>query len=273
MDIITLEVPHEGISEFYRRCLKISKGSGIIKLVHAFINSARVSLLVDDIERLCFMKRAFEEGKNTTDKLYREFKESVSSVRGSKSIIGLARFFRERIMSINTRKDKKPLKVGIVGEIYTTIDPFINFYIQERLGRMGVWVDRSLSVSGWVVEHIIKKGLGLAGDKRYEKAAKPYLKKMIGGHAQETIGNTVLYAKNNYDGVIQIYPLTCMPEIAAQAILPTVSDESGIPVLTLIIDEMTADTGYMTRIEAFLELLERRREKFSGRELPVLSGY
>jgi predicted nucleotide-binding protein (sugar kinase/HSP70/actin superfamily) len=82
---------------------------------------------------------------------------------------------------------------------------------------------------------------------------------MIGGHAQETVGNTILYANKGYDGVIQIYPLTCMPEIVAESILPAVQRDFDIPVLTLIIDELTGEAGYMTRVEAFTDLLVQRK--------------
>ena len=109
-------------------------------------------------------------------------------------------------------------------------------------------------------------------DDGFKIAAKPYLGAMIGGHAQETIGNTVIYANKNYDGVIQIYPLTCMPEIVAESILPSIERDLGFPILTLIIDELTGEAGYMTRVEAFIDLLEKRRERTEvGNEI-ALSG-
>lgn len=95
---------------------------------------------------------------------------------------------------------------------------------------------------------------------------------MIGGHAQETVGNTVLYAKGGYDGVVQIYPLTCMPEIVAESILPAIERDYNIPILTLIIDEMTGEAGYLTRIEAFVDLLKRRRERAEIEQNFALSG-
>jgi predicted nucleotide-binding protein (sugar kinase/HSP70/actin superfamily) len=115
---------------------------------------------------------------------------------------------------------------------------------------MGVEVDRKVTVSNWIIEHILKKGLHLPRDMAYAEAAKPWLGTMIGGHAQETLGHTVLYSRNRYDGVIQIFPFSCMPEIVAESILPAVERELGIPVLTLIIDEMTGEAGYLTRVEA-----------------------
>jgi predicted nucleotide-binding protein (sugar kinase/HSP70/actin superfamily) len=125
---------------------------------------------------------------------------------------------------------------------------------------MGIEVDRSVTVSEWVIDHIIKNALHLPRDMSYKEAAKPYLGTMIGGHAQETIGNTILYAQKGYDGVLQIYPLTCMPEIVAECILPAIERDFNIPIMTLIIDEMTGEAGYQTRVEAFVDLLYKRRE-------------
>jgi predicted nucleotide-binding protein (sugar kinase/HSP70/actin superfamily) len=75
------------------------------------------------------------------------------------------------------------------------------------------------------------------------------------------VGKTVLFARNGIDGVIHIFPFTCMPELVAQTILIKVQKDLDIPILTLIIDEHTAVGGMETRIEAFIDLLERRRRR------------
>jgi predicted nucleotide-binding protein (sugar kinase/HSP70/actin superfamily) len=95
---------------------------------------------------------------------------------------------------------------------------------------------------------------------------------MIGGHAQETVGHTVLYARDGFDGVIQVFPLSCMPEIVAESVLPAVERDTGIPVLKLIIDEMTGEAGYMTRLEAFVDLLKKRRESAEIEDGQLLPG-
>jgi benzoyl-CoA reductase/2-hydroxyglutaryl-CoA dehydratase subunit BcrC/BadD/HgdB len=56
-------------------------------------------------------------------------------------------------------------------------------------------------------------------------------------------------------------PFTCMPEIVAQNILTRVSKEQGIPILTLISDEHTAEAGVVTRLEAFVDLLARQQRE------------
>ena len=46
-----------------------------------------------------------------------------------------------------------------------------------------------------------------------------------------------------------------MPEIIAQDLLPTVSRDLGIPVMTLVLDEHSSGTGVLTRLEAFVDLV------------------
>jgi predicted nucleotide-binding protein (sugar kinase/HSP70/actin superfamily) len=272
MDIITLEYPDGGIPELLRRVRKLAGGFNVHKILKTIKNTAQIAKLVDELEMYACKVRASEIEKGDTDRVYKAFKSNIKAVKGSAEIKKLIKDTKSNLDKINTDKSYKPLRVGIVGEIYTTIDDNTNFYMQSKLGSMGVEVDRSVTVSGWIIEHILKNALHLPRDLRYEEAAKPYLGRMIGGHAQETIGNTILYAKNGYDGVIQIYPLSCMPEIVAESILPAVENDYNIPILTLIIDEMTGEAGYMTRIEAFVDLLKKRRERKTIEQKWILSG-
>ena len=89
------------------------------------------------------------------------------------------------------------------------------------------------------------------------------MKRAIGGECIETIGDTVYAAKHGIDGIIHISPFSCMPEIGAQDILPKVSKNESIPVLSLVLDEQTGKAGYITRIEAFIDLIKRRQQKYA----------
>ena len=87
------------------------------------------------------------------------------------------------------------------------------------------------------------------------------MKRAIGGECIETIGDTVYAARNNVDGIIHIMPFSCMPEIVSQNILTKVSREEDIHVMTLVLDEQTGKAGYQTRIEAFIDLIKRKKMK------------
>lgn len=263
MDVIALEMPDQGARELVRRIRKITGGFHVPRLIRAIKNAAQVSVAVDELEKLTYKVRPREVKKGSTDRIYAAFKKKVLEVEGGAAMKRLIQETKEKLMNIEIDEQYQPLRIGIVGEIYTTIDSYTCFNLDIKLGNMGIEVDRAVTVSEWVVDHIIKNALHLPRDTRYIDAAKPYLGTMIGGHAQETIGNTVLYAKEGYDGIVQIYPLTCMPEIVAQSILPAIERDFNIPILTLIIDELTGEAGYATRMEAFIDLLNKRRERTS----------
>jgi len=261
MDVIALEVPNGDLKEFFRRIKKLAGTLNIHKLCKIAANVTLVAKMVDELESFVFRTRPRELEKGSTDKIYGRFLKDVMKVKGSAEIMSLVKKTIEEISRLNIDNTVKPFKIGIVGEIYTTIDINSSFEIESKLGSMGAEIHRPVNVSGWIIEHIIKHALHLPRNLRYAEAAKPYLGTMIGGHAQETVGNTVLFAKDGFDGVIQIYPLTCMPEIVAQSILPAIERDFDIPILTLIIDEMTGEAGCYTRLEAFMDLLQKRRER------------
>ena len=87
------------------------------------------------------------------------------------------------------------------------------------------------------------------------------MKRAIGGETIETIGDTVYAAKHGVDGIIHLMPFSCMPEIVSQNILTRVSKEEDIPTMTLVLDEQTGKAGYQTRIEAFIDLVKRKKLK------------
>ena len=70
-----------------------------------------------------------------------------------------------------------------------------------------------------------------------------------------------MYARQGYDGVIQLAPFTCIPEIVAKGVLPSVSRDLDIPIISFFLDEQTGEAGFRTRLEAFVDLLVRRREQ------------
>lgn len=155
---------------------------------------------------------------------------------------------------IETDSERRPLKIGLIGEIYVVLEPFANHDIERILGEMGVYVHRSIFLMNWTRDNTL---INREGDVR--SAAIPYLNQLIGGHGQNSVGETVRYAKSGFDGVIQLAPFTCIPEIVAKSIMPVVSMEKGIPVMTLFLDEQTGRAGIETRLEAFIDLLRQRR--------------
>ena len=161
-----------------------------------------------------------------------------------------------RLNMVTKEPDYQPLIVGVTGEFYVLLEPFSNFDIEIELGKLGVEVRRTTFVSEWTKFSWFLNPMGVDEKDRIHKAALPYLKRDIGGDGWESIGEKVLHS-GEYDGLVHLAPFTCMPEIVAQNIMPKTKE--NIPVLTIICDEQIAKTGMLTRLEAFVDLLERKR--------------
>ena len=146
-----------------------------------------------------------------------------------------------KLRSIKIDSSYNPIKIGIIGEIYTIIEPFVNLNVEKKLGDMGVLVDKSLTPTKWLEHHVFSYPFGSKEENNKFKLAEPYLNTLVGGHGRETIGSAINYKKLGYDGVIQILPLNCMPEIVAKSILKTVEKDINIPIMTLVVDEMTSE--------------------------------
>ena len=158
------------------------------------------------------------------------------------------------LQNVNMDKERKPLKIGIIGEIYVVLEPAANHYIQIMLGEMGVETDRSIYLSAYTRNNTI---VNLEED--IHQVARPYLNEApIGGHGVNSIGETVLYARHGFDGVVQLAPFAC------------ISRDLDIPVLTLFIDEQTGKAGVQTRLEAFVDLLQKKRDTRIGAERLVV---
>ncbi|QZY54564.1 acyl-CoA dehydratase activase-related protein [Crassaminicella profunda] len=248
------------INCFLEKLQRISGTKNYLKIFSSFVKGVKLLNEVDKFDELVHKIRPRELLKGAVDRLYDKFEKEIYLSRGYKETLKIIKRYKEALKDIEIDQKKDILKIGIVGEIYTVVEPFINLDLIKKLGNMGVEVHRSVVSSEFINEQLDFLPFINSEKEEVHRAAKDYLDTEIGGHARHTIGNTVRYAKENYDGVIHLLPFTCMPEIVASSILPTIEKEKDIPILKIVLDEMTGEIGYLTRIEAFVDLIERRKE-------------
>ena len=270
--MIVLERPQGNARDFVKKISMITGGKSVFQVLASIKRATRLSIMMDELEKLCWQTRPRETKKGTVTRLMQRFHEEAINTRGSKQLAVLIERYKNKMEHVKTQNEKEVLRIGIVGEIYTVIEPFVNIGIAEKLGSLEVEVEKSITVSYWVVNHLIKEALHLHNKQEIKEASHPYLRSFVGGHGQESVANTVIYNKKGYDGVIHLLPFTCMPEIVARSVLPTVSRNKGIPVMTLVLDEMTGEAGYMTRLEAFVDLIRRKKELENLNGEGLLSG-
>ncbi|WP_434511916.1 CoA protein activase [Desulfitobacterium sp. AusDCA] len=276
-DVVILEPPDGSLMGLAERIRYLAgRENSWYKIGRALRFAYRKSVAIDQIEDLIHGFRPYAVNSQEADQLFEEAKRRLVLAMTDEGIKGAVRWLKSRIREKEEENPEQfsesPLKIGIIGEIYTILEPFSSVEVEKQLGNLGAQVDRSIYLSGWVGQHVFQ-GLaqGYRSLKPYYRLAKPYLNHFVGGHGEETVGAAVHYAKQGYDGIIQILPLGCMPEIVASSILPRIQEDYNVPIMTLTFDEHTGQAGVQTRLEAFMDLLERSKGKQNVIQLGEIS--
>lgn len=210
--------------------------------------------LVEEIEDLGRFYRPREIEKGRVDNLVKECLEKVGKIEKFGYLNKYKEIIKQKFNKLKIDNQRKVLKVGIVGEIFTITDGFSNQNIEANLGKMGIEAHRGLVISSFIKRH-----LGPFYKWKLKKQTKDYLTSMVGGHGMDSVAEMLDYAKKGFDGVIHLFPMGCMPEVTVRPILNRISHEKNIPLLSLSLDEQSGQAGLQTRIEAFVDLIRANK--------------
>lgn len=251
---------YDGFQGMYKFLSELSGGNPVL-IVKAINIAIRKIFILDKVENLFSYYRAREVVLGTAEKHYKKALNIILEAANTKELKSAEKKALDEIKKTEIDENRDVLTVDITGEIFLVQDPFSNQNIEKELGRMGVQTRRSLTVSGFVRDAIIPKAFK-KGETHLERAyrmARPYLMRDIGGDALESVSDVAYANERGVDGIIHVSPFTCMPEIMSQNIFPSMRENCEIPILPLILDEQTGRAGYITRLEAFVDLMRRRK--------------
>ncbi len=186
---------------------------------------------------------------------------NVTVIQGIKSFFKALKEIK-KIEKEDQLKNKGDIKILITGEMYTLIENRINMDLIKKLRKLGVSVENPLSLS-YFINHGLKQMFKIDfARKKTLRLAKEHLPfKKLGGHASESILNTLDAIQKNYDGVIHLFPFPCSPETVVTKLLDGISEKYNIPIIHLVFDEHTAEEGVNTRLEAFVDMIKMKKQK------------
>ena len=176
-----------------------------------------------------------------------------SLLRKLKKHYGIVKRLEEQHYDFKYESDK--VNIGIIGEIYTMHEPIINHNILNLLRKMGANPHLSFKMSDFFRKHVHLD----FSKKKEKKESREFLSKDIGGHARESLYNSVYYGQRGFDGVVHLLPLTCMPETTIQPILSLISKKYDLPIYCFPIDENNSEAGFNTRLETFVSILKQKK--------------
>lgn len=203
-----------------------------------------------------YTRKKIEKDEGEFKKLKYKFINDLCNERNIFKIFKIKHHYKLKRKTIKVKKPK--LKVGIIGELYTAMEPFSTFNLENELKKYDISIKRFTDVSYLL---FYKKLL----HPFFRFKIKDYLKYHIGADATCNVYRLLYLKKKGYDGVIHTKPFGCTPEVGVMPILSKISNEENIPIMFLSFDTQDSDTGIKTRIEAFNDMLLMRKEKKNGK--------
>ena len=140
----------------------------------------------------------------------------------------------------------KPLSVVVMAHGYNLFDERISLNLLKKLERMGVKAYTGLNVSSKDAINSINE----LGEIQYW------------ANELDLTGAAAYYLINQkVDGIIALSAFGCGPDSLMVDEIQYHASERNLPMMHLTIDEHTGEAGFVTRVEAFVDMLVRKKRK------------
>jgi len=145
-----------------------------------------------------------------------------------------------------TRNREQDLTFGILGYPYAVYDDFLNAGLLEKLKR--------LKVRALTTENLNPRRLATRG---YD-----FSKRLFWTFSDQVLrAANYLFEEGTVDGVIHVSVFGCGPDSITDKMMELKAKmHRTVPFMTLIVDEHTGEAGLTTRLEAFADMVRRRKE-------------
>jgi len=136
--------------------------------------------------------------------------------------------------------------IGLIGHAYLLYDKHINYQLISRLRQYDAEVLTPEMLPGHAVEASVNKLSGRA----------------YWTYEEEVVGAGGHFLENSTDGIIGIMAFGCGPDsLMMDMVHRHASRQKTTPFMCLTLEEHTSETGVITRLEAFMDMIHRRKQK------------
>jgi len=231
----------------YTSLRKLGSPKSASQMAHALLLAVISIKAMDKLSGLLREAVSSEEMLND----YGDFLQKLKNADTVLKIHALRRVYEKKLLAATQEHAQKPLQVGIVGDLYTVMEPYSNFDLERKLAARGIAISRKMDVSFLLFKETENARL---------RKTQGYLRHSGGANGLDSVGQSIQYAKQGYDGVIHAKSFGCTPELNAIPALMRISRDLAIPIMHLSFDTHSSETGFDTRLEAFIDMMEMRRK-------------
>jgi len=235
----------------YNQLKEINPHMSLAKMARILPVVVKMAGHIDEAEDFIRKNVGFEIEEGSFGRLHRRFLNELRTVRTKKELASVTARYMKMFRDIPVIKPKKPLRVGVIGEYYTIMEPFSNHFVEKELANMGMVVDRWMNISNSLFSPALEEA---------KVHIAKYAQYNMGATAMMTIDQALTFAKRGYDGIIHVKSFGCTPETDAIPVLQNISADYKIPILYFSFDSQTSETGIKTRLEAFYDMVMMRKE-------------
>lgn len=240
------------IKKIIQEFQKINPKLSMFKMFYYGFIAKKMVDYMDSLEDYMRHNMGFEI-KPKMEKYYKKMLKELEHTKGYFDLKRIYRKYSKKIKNVKCIKPKNRIKIGIIGELYTVMEPFSNYELEKKLMENHVDITRFTNVQYLV----FKKHKKI---KKLMKYAKEYVTYKMGADASDNIARMKYFCENKYDAVIHMKSTFCTPEIGVMPILEKMSEEYKVPIIFFSFDAQTSTTGIQTRLEALLDMIEMRKK-------------
>jgi predicted nucleotide-binding protein (sugar kinase/HSP70/actin superfamily) len=134
--------------------------------------------------------------------------------------------------------------IALIGHPYLLYDEYLNHRLIHRMEQAG---NRVLTPEMLTIDELESASIRLAGTTYWT-------------YGEEVVGAGEYYLQNEADGVIGILTFGCGPDsLMMEMVRRRANRLRTTPFMSLVLEEHTAETGMITRLEAFLDMINRKK--------------
>jgi predicted nucleotide-binding protein (sugar kinase/HSP70/actin superfamily) len=187
------------IVRFVRRYNPLPRRGDVKRVVQLALDKVRA---LDELDELIRPRVGFEAEPGSFDRARHGFLDDVEQSRTSADVARVLGEYRAVVEELPVVRPERPLRIGIVGELYVLMEPFSNMGVERYLARRGVEVHRFCTVSS-LIEHAIE---GRPNLERMLARTSPYVEYHLGAEATESVYKTLELKDAGFDGVVHMKP-------------------------------------------------------------------
>jgi predicted nucleotide-binding protein (sugar kinase/HSP70/actin superfamily) len=252
--ICRLNSKKDFVVSYYETLRKIS-GKSIFDIALSIKLGLKKYEAFNFIDQVFYQIRPAFENSDNVDSIYDSFYNRLIEVSDDCSLDKINNELLEIHREYSVKVSYDTLKVGLIGDVYSLNEPYVHQYCDKKLGSLGVALDR------WSTHRLVPESDRRIQDKACKRVSQlpEIIQKDYGVFTDLEVKKIRRYVNRGFDGLIFIAPLECNPNDALRNLINKVQIALDIPVLTLLFDEHTSPLAVQVRLEAFVDMLNKRK--------------